>query len=44
MAHVYDELARDADLYGGALKQPGKWNLLRRRRLAPRPAKRHLEG
>jgi DNA-binding transcriptional LysR family regulator len=31
MAHLYDELARDADLYGGARKKPGKWNLLTRR-------------
>jgi DNA-binding transcriptional LysR family regulator len=32
MAHVYDELARDADLYTGERKRPGKRNLLRRRK------------
>ncbi len=30
MAHLYEELAREADLFGGTRKQPGKWNLLRR--------------
>lgn len=31
MSHLYDELGRHADLFGGTRKQPGKWNLLSRR-------------
>lgn len=30
MAHLYDELAREADLFGGMRKRPGEWNLLPR--------------
>ncbi len=30
MAHVYDELAQLADLFGGLRKRPGKWTLLAR--------------
>jgi DNA-binding transcriptional LysR family regulator len=30
MAHLYEELAHEADLYAGERKHPGKWNLLPR--------------
>lgn len=32
MSHLYDELGGIADLFGGACKQPGKWNLLKQSR------------
>jgi len=32
MAHLYDELGNDADLYAGKRKPPARWNLLKRRR------------
>ena len=30
MAHLYEELGRDADLYAGERKKPERWNLLPR--------------